>query len=194
MRVDKIYFIDIENVKNFISQESKLTTKDKIIVFHPTSIFPELQESTITLLKNSGAKYEIIEMHTHNKNAMDINICVALASLLGRGEVNVQYFIVSNDTGYDEAIRFIKNYLNKASKIQRVPIIDYALENDGCIDTIKKLMQDKYNKACVKETIKCFTKAKDLKTYHELLVKALPRDHAEIYKMTRYLIRKKQKK
>lgn len=193
MSVDKIYIIDIENVKNFISQESKLTAKDKIIVFHPTSIFPELQESTLNLLKNSGAQYEIVEMHTHNKNAMDLNICITLASLLGRGEVNVQYNIVSNDTGYDEAIRFMKNYFNSASKIQRVAIIDYALEVDDCIETIKSLLQDKYNKACVKETIKCFTKAKDLKMYHELLVKALPRDHAEIYKMTRYLIRKKQK-
>ena len=187
-----VFLIDLENVYRFLNQGTRLTEEDRIIVFHATALKEELPETVTDLMKQSGAGYEVVKLHVHNKNSMDINICMYMAELLGKGEVDVQYYVISNDTGYDEAISFLKTLENHA-KISRIPIIDYAVSKDKGEEEIRAILQDDFNKVCVKEAVKAYRKATSTENYHTLIMKALPKDFHRIYKATVGILKKELK-
>lgn len=187
-----VFLNDLENVYRFLNQGTQLTEEDRIIMFHATALKEELPEAVTNLMKQSGAGYEVVKLHVHNKNSMDINICMYMAELLGKGEVDVQYYIISNDTGYDEAINFLKTLENHA-KISRIPIIDYAISKDKGEEEIREILMGEFNKVCVKETCKAYRKATNLGDYHTLLMKALPKDFHKIYKLTAGVLKRELK-
>ena len=193
IKVKRTYLIDVENIARFMKEDTRLTSADKIVVFLAVKQYKNLPKYTQELLDGTEADYEVVEIHTHDKNAMDINICTYISVLLGKGKTDTEYYIVSKDKGYDKAINFIKNKMGVICKVRRISLVDHVLAEDDGISEIKELLENKYTKNCVSKVIKCYEGSKDLKSYNEALVKALPKDAAEIYKTTRYILRKREK-
>lgn len=193
IKVKRTYLIDVENIARFMKEDTRLTSADKIVVFLAVKQHKNLPKYTQELLDGTEADYEVVEIHTHDKNAMDINICTYISVLLGKGKTDTEYYIVSKDKGYDKAINFIKNKMGVICKVRRISLVDHVLAEDDGISEIKELLENKYTKNCVSKVIKCYESSKDLKSYNEALVKALPKDAAEIYKTTRYILRKREK-
>lgn len=97
-----IYYVDYENVHAGVDGVDKLTPEDTVRVFYS----PKADTMRIAFVEqalNASCKIELISVDNGTPNALDFQLVAWLFSELPKGEA--EHVIVSNDRGYDAAIR-----------------------------------------------------------------------------------------
>ena len=104
--VDHIYLIDTENVRSIWTELlERLTDQDKVYVFY-TMNSGNISYEQITGILQYGEHVELQECFT-GKNGLDFQLISYLGYLI-RGNENAEYNIVSDDSGFDAAVKFWK--------------------------------------------------------------------------------------
>ena len=106
--MSKTFFIDSENVgDNWTQLLDAVDTSDELLVFY-TQKSPHMSYKNLIKLKNSPKDVNFIECFEGN-NALDFQLVSELGYRLGQGiGGNNEYFIVSNDNGFEAAIKYWK--------------------------------------------------------------------------------------
>ncbi len=114
--MNKIYFIDSENVgDNWISLLSTTAPDDEILVFY-TARSPHMNYKNLILLKQSPKEVTFIECCEGN-NALDFQLCTDLGYRV-RDLEDAEFIIVSNDTGFDAAVKY---WTKRSKRVSRIP-------------------------------------------------------------------------
>jgi hypothetical protein len=175
----RYYLIDTENTGyRFISGAENLTDKDTVILFHNAGTGPEQVKTLTSLVGQSKAVLEVIDMSVHTKNAMDFEICAYLGVLVGR-DPGAQYYIVSNDKGYGAAIDFICRYFPNVT-LAEIPSFSGVEEERQNIDNVlsayprkvRKVATDALKAAKNKQELNCYLQqhiGKDSCTVYHLI-------------------------
>lgn len=174
----RIFLVDKENTGNrFINGLDKLTYQDKVIVFHYRQE-GNIKNETLLALSKTKAAVEIRSMNTHTKNAMDFQICTYLGYLYSKNGNNAEYYIVSNDKGYEAAVEFLKIQLDPKINVQIIPTCEIEKKS-------LNLFQDALNKYPNKIKNKVITgikKTSNIEDFHIFLQRNLQQDCRDIYK------------
>lgn len=103
----KIYFIDSENVgDNWISLLDTVKASDEILVFY-TANSPHIKYKSAKNLMKSKNEVTFIECYK-GSNALDFQLCTELGMHADNAS-NVKFVIVSNDKGFDAAVKYCKD-------------------------------------------------------------------------------------
>ena len=107
----RIFLVDTENISSYIFlKKYNLTKEDKIILFvSPNS--KKLSFGVIEFIQKNKIKMEMEFIETTVKNSMDYQLLILLARKTALSS-KAEYFVVSNDKGFEETI----SYLNKVNK------------------------------------------------------------------------------
>lgn len=149
MSVNMIYLIDTENVSSggFVGVEYLLNTEKIYYFYSARSYRPSYPE--IKRLRKAKCKIEIIESVTPGSNSLDFQIVTFLGNLIGKSKKHgeIEYIIVSNDTGFDAAVKFWKERGEKVSR--RESIGDYSPiligETQEIIENNDEALEKAYN-------------------------------------------------
>lgn len=99
-----VYLIDTENVRTvWTLLLDRMTENDKIYVFY-TENSGNIKYEDLNGVISSGKNVELIQCHT-GKNGLDFQLVSYLGYLIRNNE-NADYCIISDDSGYDAAIKF----------------------------------------------------------------------------------------
>jgi len=181
----RIFLIDTENVgRTFLDGIDKIKHTDKLILFHYEKAASYPKDILYEIIK-SGCSYEMQDMQTHTKNAMDFQICSYLGILAAQYKSKAEYYIVSKDKGYDAALELL-NRMNPDCQFKRV----YTLNVDNFKDNMPlelNALLASYSKKARKKTVEAFIKSKDLLELHNCLQVSLVKDGKEIYQMVKPL-------
>ena len=106
--MSKTFFIDSENVgDNWTQLLDAVDSSDELLVFY-TQKSPHMSYRNLIKLKNSPKDVNFIECFEGN-NALDFQLVSELGYRLGQGGASgCEYFIVSNDNGFEAAIKYWK--------------------------------------------------------------------------------------
>ena len=100
----KYYLIDSENVGDFCIPLLDLPAdRAELIVFY-TKNSPHMSYDSLIKLKESDRKVTFIKCY-EGTNALDFQLCTQLGFLIALHEKD-DFIIVTNDTGYDAAVKF----------------------------------------------------------------------------------------
>ncbi len=100
--MNKIYFIDSENVgDSWISLLNTIAKEDEILVFY-TAKSPHMNYKNLVLLKQSPREVTFIECCEGN-NALDFQLSTELGYRVSDLD-DTEFIIVSNDTGFDAVV------------------------------------------------------------------------------------------
>ncbi len=111
---EHIYLIDTENVKSvWTLLLDRITDQDKVYVFY-TMNSGAVSYEAITGILQYGKRIELVECFT-GKNGLDFQLVSYLGYMI-RDNEKADYCIVSDDGGYDAAVRF---WEKKGIKISR---------------------------------------------------------------------------
>ncbi len=115
-----IYYVDAENVGAALIQmlSEALIDKSVFSIFY-TNNMSKLNMEDLSLLDKHKIKVRYIRCHT-GKNALDFQLISTLGYSIAKAGRKCQYIIISNDTGYDTAIKYWVGY---GYSVRRVPII-----------------------------------------------------------------------
>lgn len=137
------YLVDYENVPNTgIDGIENLTTSDNVIIFlNENNTF---KAKTHIKLENAVAKKDYIFVTSKSANALDFQL-VAYLGMLCAEKPQERYVIVSNDQGYDAAIKFLKG---RNFKVERKT----NLAMTSTLSEVKKLLPELKDEDCIKVT------------------------------------------
>ncbi len=111
---EHIYLIDTENVKSVWTMLlERMTNQDKVYVFY-TMNSGSVSYEAITGILQYGKRIELVECFT-GKNGLDFQLVSYLGYMI-RDNEKADYCIVSDDGGYDAAVKF---WEKKGIKISR---------------------------------------------------------------------------
>lgn len=114
--MNKIYFIDSENVgDSWISLLNTIAKEDEILVFY-TAKSPHMNYKNLVLLKQSPREVTFIECCEGN-NALDFQLSTELGYRV-RDLDDTEFIIVSNDTGFDAVVKYWTHRNIPVSRIQ----------------------------------------------------------------------------
>ncbi len=101
------YFIDSENVgDDWISLLDTVEAFDEILVFY-TAKSPHINYKNAVILKESPKKVNFIECY-EGSNALDFQLCTELG-MRAKSIGYSKFVIVSNDTGFDAAVKYCRD-------------------------------------------------------------------------------------
>ena len=105
----KVYLVDSENVADlWVTHLMKLAEpEDDIIVFY-TQKSPHMGYDHIRMLLNSTHEVEFVKC-AEGQNALDFQLVTELGYRLGRGIEGIEYIVVTNDNGFDAAVKYWQN-------------------------------------------------------------------------------------
>lgn len=103
------YFLDYENVHaDGFKGAGSLKENDVVCVMY-TDQSRNVTFDIIEEINNRGARIESYRAGTGSKNALDFQLSSYLGYVIGKNEKKqYQYFIISEDTGYDRVVEFWK--------------------------------------------------------------------------------------
>lgn len=114
--MNRKFFIDSENVgDSWIALLPVIAEGDELVVFY-TAKSPHMSYKSLIALKNSATEVEFIEC-CEGCNALDFQLCTELGYRMQSGGED-EFFIVSNDTGYDAVVRYWKKRNRPVRRIQ----------------------------------------------------------------------------
>ena len=154
----KKVYIDTENISNYNCLEKiGIGSRDEIVLFLSQKSKP-LKSNDLNMIHSFNAKVKTMLFQTNRPNALDFHIITHLALKFSKKN---EYFIVSNDKGYESA----KNHYN---------ILGYHN-----VDIIDESPIDSNNELEIKRLLK---QSKDKADFHNLLVKTYGQQGRFIYK------------
>lgn len=174
----RIFLIDKENTGNrFLKGLDTLTSQDKVIVFHYTQA-GDIKSDTLLALSKTKAAVEIRSMTTHTKNAMDFQICTYLGYLYHENGNHAEYYIVSNDRGYEAAVEFMKLQFDKTANISIIPTCETVKETSPLIQEALGEFPNKIKN----KVVAGLKKSSTISDFHIYLQRNLKQDCQAIYK------------
>lgn len=102
----RIYFGDSENVGDIWVPLLVASQSDEEVIVFYTQKSPHMNYENVRLLKETEKEAEFIKCF-EGSNALDFQLVTQLGYLLCENQEN-RYVIVSNDTGFDAAVRYWK--------------------------------------------------------------------------------------
>lgn len=181
-----LYLIDTENVgtiwKNLIGDEKK----DKVYVFY-TEQSPRISYDDFKQLLDLPRKIELIKCCA-GRNALDFQLVSFLGHLLAKSKMkSEQYYIVSNDKGFDPVCEF---WTERGYKVERMSATQEE-QYEERVQLLKEVIPSEYEEKT--EAICQFFREKgmfDLQDVHNFLIKLVGNeDGNELYKILRPYIK-----
>lgn len=119
------FLIDYENVKLRPNDEViRCEEGDEVIVFF-SSCCKNIQMDAIEDIMRKQAIFSCIEVYAGSGNALDFQLSSYLGYLIGLGYENANFYIVSNDKGYDCLCDFWQNLYNvNVKRLPRVAVTE----------------------------------------------------------------------
>ena len=111
----QVIIVDTENVATTAFRNLNMLTKEDTIILMETNFSNSIKYSAICKLLKTKAKviYEDLgENITSKNNELDFKIVAKATELLCMRK-NIFVTIVSRDNGYDSALKYLKNNINK---------------------------------------------------------------------------------
>jgi hypothetical protein len=187
-----IYLIDYENVKsNGLKGVSKLDQFDRVYIFY------SVNAETLTFevhqqINESQADVSYIKIDAGGKNALDFQLSTYLGYLVAQ-ENEEQFYIVSDDTGFDFVIKFWSKHKKKINKVSNLLLQSKMNEQQLLLEKIMELLpQYKEEAAVIRKFINDYKTKQGL---NNALVKQYESKKAgEIYKAIKPLIADKKGK
>ncbi len=104
----KYYLVDSENVNdNWLMLLNMADEEDEIIIFY-TKKSPHMSYTSVIKLLQEKRAIQFEECF-EGQNALDFQLISYLGYLIGKdGQESTEYIVMSNDTGFDPAVRFWK--------------------------------------------------------------------------------------
>lgn len=102
----RIYLVDSENVGDIWVPLLVASQPDEEVIVFYTQKSPHMNYENVRLLKETEKEAEFIKCF-EGSNALDFQLVTQLGYLLCENQEN-RYVIVSNDTGFDAAVRYWK--------------------------------------------------------------------------------------
>lgn len=131
----RYFLVDAENVHVYgLSGIRDLTKDDVVIVFLTNQCGDKIMDVISNYKKSLECKILTMEVNCGSKNALDFQLVSYLGLLIGEHkDDDIEYYIVSKDTGYVASINLLSNCIN--NKIKRIPsIMLYNVEYNYDID------------------------------------------------------------
>ena len=124
--ISRYFFIDYENVNKYgLNGISELKKKDCVRIYYSDSAGTITFDLHLKII-DSKARFKYYKIQMPIKNAVDCQILFDIQDLTKENK-DAQYFIVSNDTDFDKAIKEFKDNdinIKKISAIQKIDTPD----------------------------------------------------------------------
>lgn len=118
------FYIDYENVHSAGLQEiDRLEKNDSVYIFYSVNA-ESVKMPIVKAARETKAHLEFIECETGKLNALDFQL---LAFLILNLNKKFENYIISNDTGFDSALKIVKK---KGFKIKRSPGILFVISGE----------------------------------------------------------------
>lgn len=102
------FFVDYENVhmEGFVGTQ-QLKKGDRVCVLY-TEQSKNFSLDILHQIRKQKAVFEVCKVNSGSKNALDFQLASYLGYCIAKNEdqQDMQYFIISNDTGYDRLVEF----------------------------------------------------------------------------------------
>lgn len=196
----KRYFLtDLENVGKWsvvVNDKevlSRLTGEDVIVAFsngaHTNGSVPL---DFLEAIAGTRAAYRSVEINCDGKNALDFVLASTLGMLIKEDGSRAEYWIVSNDRGFEACREFAKA---QGVKVGITPTIDVReskeMTDAAQREMLKELLPEFSGKA-ITLTQRCLRAARDVGDYHNRLQGVLyESQRKEAFWKTRHLIERK---
>ena len=180
----RIFLVDIENVgKSFLKGIEKLTISDEIIVCNNRTVRDDFSRAIREGLSRTKAIVKKFHIENANKNAMDFHIMMQLGYMIAENGNSAEYYIVSNDRGFDVANHFAgNNHIN--AKIRRIATLEANFAEEERINNMTTILTEllpEYSKKVVKIVQQGIDASKTTEELHNFLQNHLRRDFRCIY-------------
>ena len=113
----RIYLVDSENVGDIWVPLLVASQPDEEVIVFYTQKSPHMNYENVRLLKETEKEAEFIKCF-EGSNALDFQLVTQLGYLLCENQAN-SYVIVSNDTGFDAAVRYWKQRNMPVQRFER---------------------------------------------------------------------------
>jgi len=189
-QMKRFFLIDVENVgKSFLQGIEKLKISDVLIVYHNQIARSEFSQTILAGLQKTKAVVKKFYIENASKNAMDFQIMMQLGYLMAQNGSSAEYYIVSNDRGFDVATFTTNNNIH--AKVRRIVNLEANFEEEERIqqmkDVLKRLLPE-YSKNVIKTVQQGIDASKNTNDLHNFLQSHLRRDFTNIYPRVKYLV------
>lgn len=100
------YLIDYENVKSDVILDiSGVKEGDTFVLFY-SEVCKNISLEVLEMVSKKKLKFHPIKVTNGTKNALDFQLSSYLGYLIKNNDSDLDYFIVSNDKGYDSVAEF----------------------------------------------------------------------------------------
>lgn len=125
----KIYLVDSENVScEWLALCPKLGSRDNIVLFY-TEKSPFISYPNLVRILPYLERLELVQCYM-GPNALDFQMCTYLGAKLAK-PTKTEYFIVSNDRGYQPVVKFWKDRGRLISQINHAGLMRLTAEKPG---------------------------------------------------------------
>ncbi len=127
----KYFLVDTENISQYdFIEEFNLTNKDTIILFiSDNSNNVRLKDLVNITTRNIAIEDEYI--YTGTENALDFQLIAKLSILICNLAKETEFFVVSNDNGFEAPVRYLKEKMSANIEIIKVKPNEIALDMDN---------------------------------------------------------------
>jgi hypothetical protein len=143
----RYFLVDTENISQYdFIQDYDLTNDDTLVMFISENSNNIRMKDLINITKR-GIQIEDEEVCIGTENALDFQLIAKLSILICTLNADTSFFVVSNDTGFDAAIQYLKEKTSaniELIKIQQGNEIAIDIESLN-IDIIDKTTKDVIN-------------------------------------------------
>lgn len=192
----RYFLIDLENVgKNALCSEDrealkKITIGDFFILctnkLHGNGAVPG---ELVAALTAAGANFRFIEIANVGKNALDFCLASQLGYLISQEGKGAEYWIVSNDRGFEACVEFGKSLGVKVGITPSFNVCEQRKNTQEREREILKNLLPEFSSKAVAITQRCLVSAKSLEDYHNRLQKGLYENQIrEVYLRTKHLL------
>lgn len=124
----RYFLVDTENINQYdFIEEFNLTNEDAIVLFVSERAKKIRLEDLMNITqRNIQVEYE--KVYTGTGNALDFQLVAKLSILICTLNKNTQYFIVSNDNGFNAAVKYLKEKMSANIEIIKLESDEIAIE------------------------------------------------------------------
>lgn len=127
----RYFLVDTENISQYdFIEEFNLTNKDTIILF----ISDNSNNVRLKDLVNITTRNIVIEdeyIYTGTENALDFQLIAKLSILICNLDRGTEFFVISNDNGFEAPVRYLKEKMSANIEIIKVKPNEIALDMDN---------------------------------------------------------------
>ena len=149
----KVYLVDSENVGDlWVTHLMKLAEpEDDIVVFY-TPKSPHMGYEHIRMLLNSSHEVEFMKC-VEGQNALDFQLVTELGYRLGSVKEDIEYIIVTNDTGFDAVVKYWQNREMPVKRYNAKYCYNLVNQKEMAKKALEENVQEENKKANVSVTI-----------------------------------------